>query len=511
MKKILFIIISFFVVGRFVEAETFFEGKFINGEYVNKEINGINYYMTMQYIKDSKGNIVYCIEPFVDFSEGKSYVSYIGDLKSYKNLSKEQKRKIELITYYGYGYNNRKDDKWYVITQYLVWKTVDNNADIYFTKTLNGKRIDKYKNEIKQLLNDVDGHDITPFFVKKYTVNYGKDLIISEVGNNYEVIESDFEYKLDGDLKILKVLNNGTIKLKKKSNIYNDKIAIFDSSNSQDLIRPGNIENNILLIDLKVTSGDITLDIKDDDSVYTIESDFTNTCYEIDNGSEVIEKICTGDEPVIYRTLKLPYGSYTIKQVSVGVGYKDDIKTYKVEISDKDEHPVLVLYNYLLKNKIEIIKRYCKNNICNFEFDALFKVYDKYNNLVDEIVTDDNGYTSITLGYGSYNVEQVRGLQNYSLEKSFMDKIVDEVTVYRHELYNYFIGKEPVIIEKEDPVPEKIDEYLENPESNEDIYEVVEDIPSPPNTRVDKKGFFWNLKSFFRRIFEVIFDNSYII
>lgn len=510
MKKLLFILISFFVVGRFVNAETFFEGNYISGEYINKEINGVTYYMTMQYIKDSRGNIVYCLEPFVTFSEGKSYVSYVGDLSGYKNLSKEQKRKIELITYYGYGYDNRKTDKWYVVTQYLVWKTVDSDANVYFTKTLNGKKIDKYSKEMEEVLKDVEEHNFIPSFVKNYSVNYGSDLIISQLNTDYEIISSDYEYKINNGLSISNVFESGNIKVRKKSNKYENKIAIFDSTKSQDLIRPGNIENNIMNINVEVTKGDITLDIKNDYSVYTIESDFSNTCYEISKNNDIVDKICTSKDPIVYKTNDLPFGNYVVKQVSVGLGYKKDVNVYNVSIDNSNSHPKLVLYNYLLKNKIEIIKRACRNDACNYESDALFQVYDKNKNLIMDLITDNNGYTSITLGYGSYEIIQKNGIHNYTLEKPFVDKIVDEITLHKHELYNYYIKKEPGFVEDVEPMPDKV-EILEEPKEEEQKEEFIDEIPLPPDTRVDKKGFFEKIIIFFKKIFKVIFDNSYII
>ena len=153
MKKILFIIFLFISIGR-VDALNFYEGDFITGEYINKVDGNKTYYMTMQYIHDGNGNIVYCIEPFTKFYENYNY--QLTD--PYLNYDSNTLRRVELLSYYGYGYKNRTDIKWYVITQYLIWKSVSNN-DIYFTDKLNGRRIDKYQVEINELNNDVNGHD----------------------------------------------------------------------------------------------------------------------------------------------------------------------------------------------------------------------------------------------------------------------------------------------------------------------------------------------------------------
>lgn len=467
IKNIIFCLSIFFVVIGIVKAETFYEGSYISGEYINKVINGKTYYMTMQFIKDSNGNIVYCLEPFVTFEEGKSYSKYDGDLGGYKNLSDDQNRRISLIIYYGYGYGDRISSKWYVITQYLLWNVVDSNADIYFTDSLNGKKITKYVSEQKELLRDVDEHDEIPSFVKDYTIGYKQDFLINGLTKNYEIVSSDFAYGYNssGNLIVSNVLSSGNITLKKISNYYDNKVTIYDSKNSQDLIKPGNIDNSLLNVGINVNKGNITLDIRDDDSVYTIESDFSDTCYEIIHNNNVIDTVCTGDEELIYRTNDLGYGDYQVKQISVGKGYLFDTNIYDIRIDDENSSPSVILYNKLLKNHIQIIKKACFKDICEYEGDAIFEIYDRNHNLIKELITDNNGYSSITLGYGNYMVKQINGLDGYTLSDSFNMMIVDETTEHVKELYNYYIEKEDEEVKGENlEIPDtKVDfnvEYL---------------------------------------------------
>lgn len=470
MKKIIGIFIlvcGFLVCGVFANAETFIEGNFINGEYVNKVKNNKTYYMTMQFIKDSKGRIVYCLEPFNDFKTGQSYKEYVGDWTNYNYLSKEQKRKIELTIYYGYGYGGRTQDKWYVITQYLIWQIIDPEANIYFTSTLNGKRIEKYNLEINELLKDVSNHDETPSFVHDYELNYKDNLEIKDLNNEYSIIKSDYDYVIDNNgFRILNLGNSGSIRIKKNSNYYDGMVVIYDSNTSQDLIRPGNVNNLEYLINVKVNKGDITLDIKDDKSIYTIESDFSNTCYEIRDGYNVLDKVCTGDKSLIYKSIELRYGEYTIVQTSYGKGYKEDKKEYKVVISESNEHPVVNLYNQLIKNEIEILKYACKNDICGFEKGAVFEIRDVKGNIVKELETKENGYASLKIGYGSYFITQKKGNEGYTLASQYKEKIVDEVSTHKKELYNYYIEVEDELIPEEEivelPPATKVDNKFGN-------------------------------------------------
>lgn len=468
LRKIIFCCLCFGMFFGITKAETFYEGDYISGEYINKVIDGKTYYMTLQYIKDNSGNIVYCLEPFVKFVDGKSYTEYTGDLVGYDKLTNEQKRKISLIIYYGYGYGDRTDSKWYVVTQYLVWKTVDSNANIYFTKTLNGKKIDKYLDEQNIILNDVVWHDIVPEFVGNYVVDYGDNISFNGLNRDYiiEGINYYYEYDTNGYLTIKDVRDSSSFSVKKVSNYYSGDVVIYDSVNSQDVIRPGNVINNSMEMSIDVRKGDITLDIRDDDTVYTVESDFSDTCYDLYKDNEIISSVCTDDQPIIYKTDYLKYGEYVIKQRSVGKGYIKDMNEYKVIIDENNKNPEIVLYNKLLRNNIEINKYYCIDNNCQYEEDAHFEVYDKNNKLVDTIITDNMGYGKSLLGYGSYNIKQVKGKENYTLNEEYWEKIVDEESSHYRILYDHYIEEE-----KEEEVLGEI--------------EVIPEIVDIPDTKVD--------------------------
>ncbi len=460
MKKIIFCFVLLFMGMKFIYAESFVEGKFINGEYVSKVKNGVTHYLTMQFIKDSQGRVVYCLEPYITFQEGDDYQEYEWDLSSYNKLSELQRRNIELIAYYGYGYEGRTSNKWYVITQVLIWKAVDVNENIYFTNKLNGSKISKYESEMEEILNDVRNHDNIPNISSNYSVNLGESISINRLDSSYELVSNPFESSFQNDLIIHNVTHDGIIEYKKKSNYYQDKIALYVSDSNQDLLRPGNINNPSYNVSIHVTKGDITLDIRDDHSYYTVESDLKDTCYEIYNDvGETIRKVCTSSEPLVYQKNELPYGEYTVKQISHGVGYVKDNHVYKVVVNQKNEHPSVILYNQLLKNTIVLTKYACYVDDCLFEKDAKFHVFDKNHKLVTTMMTDKNGVDSIVLGYGTYYFHQVQGLKDYSFVDDFQDKIVDETSKHEHILYNML---------------------LEEPKENGEVLEEV----LPPDTRV---------------------------
>lgn len=476
MKKILlivFTIFAFFSVMEMSHAETFVEGKYINGEYIGKDKNGKHYYATMQFIQDKNGNIVYCLEPFVDFMNNGNYNEL--EFSNYDKLNADQKRRIELLAYYGYGYGDRTDERWYAITQYLIWNTVDTKAKFYFTSTLNGKKIDKYREDVIALENDADNHDYEEGSQLHYFINYKENLELPFLNKNtFEVVESSYKYiQNENGVFISEIEESGKIAYKKISNYYQDKIRIYDSSDNQDLIKPGNVLNPLKNIEVKVQKGTIALDIRKDDSVYTVESDFTNTCYEILKFDSLMETVCTSEDELFYETEYLNYGEYTVRQISHGVGYKADENVYTFWVDDNNQRQVVMLKNMLIKNDIEIMKYACKDDVCSSEIGAKFEVLDKNGSLVRTIETNKDGYGSLQVGYGTYLVQQIEGVEGYSLVGDYKEKIIDEVSKHEKTLYNRYIVTEAP---REPEEPELLGEEI--PIDDEEVI-------LPPKTSVD--------------------------
>lgn len=442
IKRILFIFIILLSIN-IVKAEQFKKGEYIEGEYIKMVSKDTSKYLTVQIIRDSNDNFVYCIEPFILVDENETnYTMYEKDLTNYNNLTEEQKRKVSLIAYYGYGYKDRMTKKWYAITQILIWRTVNPESEFYFTDTSNGNKIDKYTGHINEILTDVNRHDSPPTFIKDYIANYKEDLVIDNYKDEYS-IKTNYDYSFsNGDLIINQIETNGTIEFEKSNKRVRD-VIIYESENSQDLMRAGNVINKKYIINVKVNSGTLTLDIrKDKSNIYTIESDFSNTCYEILNKETKVDQVCTSNNDLVYKTNQLPYGEYVIKQVNIGKGYESDLKEYHVTIDENNKETILVLDNKLIKNEIELVKYYCQKETCFFEENAIFNVYDTNNNLVDSIITDAQGYGSVEVGYGNYTIIQESGIKDYTFVSEYIENITNSNDKYYKELYNYYIEEE---------------------------------------------------------------------
>ena len=512
MKRIILIIytiISLTFISSTIKAEDFYEAEYIDS-YVKKVKNGKTYYLQMQVLREKEGNkLVYCLEPFEFFEENTPY-NKITNIYDYK-LSKEQIEKIEKIAYYGYGYlpRNRRTYSWYIVTQVLIWQEVDKEADIFFTKTLNGERDDeKYKSMINELKLDISIEGILSRPNREYKVESGKDLNIPLGSRYYNIVSSDYDYNQTSlGLDIYNITRNGEIKAIENANSITDgNTLIFESVGTQDILIAGIPNDRAINVSIKILKGDITLNINKDNDIYTKEAKFDNTCYIIKNSNgEEIEKVCVKDKTT-YKTNEIPYGNYTIEQISNGIGYIKDNNIYEVSIDENNPHPIVNLDNKLIKNKIDINKKYCKNNICSYEKEATFEVYDINNDLVGTYKTDNKGNLSINLGYGHYIIIQKEGLAGYELSESIEDFIKDNITLHYYELYDNYVEEkqieppveEKVILEKEEIKTEPIiiteekviTEIVEVTKEVPIIQEVIKEVPiieeMPPNTSVYK-------------------------
>ncbi len=524
MKKIYILVIfmCLLFVHNNVKAEDFYEGSYFN-TYVNKVKNNVTYYMTMQTIRDRDNNnkVIYCLEPFKTFASNVSF-NKISNFSDY-SLSNGQMERIEKLAYYGFGYapKNRNTYDWYAVTQVLIWKVIEPNADIYFTDSLNGLRNDnKYLNEISELLQDVNNNGYWLNLNNNYDVVYGRGLSIS-LNKYYEIVDSNMNYTYENNvLKINDIKEDGYVSIREKANKeYTGEGIIYDTENNQDLYLPGLIRNKVFKINVHVIKGDITLDIRKDKTTYSVDASFDNTCYGIYKEDSFVQKVCANDE-YKYKTGLLEPGDYSIRQISNGEGYMKDEHIYSVSITENNLHPLVILSNKIKSNKVNIIKKYCDKDRCSLEGGASFEVYNSNNSLVNVYNTDNIGKLGIELGYGRYQIIQVNGKDGYDLVDSFQVFINDEKEYIYYELIDNkkeeYQKREPIIDDDEEEEPvvdtdnkeEIIDEVIEE--------EIVEEVPlvieekndeelTPPDTGVVYvfKGNKW-VKVVFNAIWDIM-------
>lgn len=147
-----------------------------------------------------------------------TYTSYTSDYADILNISEEVWKEISLIAYYGYGYENHTEDYWYYITQMMIWREVEPDAQFYFTKTLGGENdLTLYALEIEEIESLVNEHYITPKF-EKIEVMLGETKSFKDENDclsNYEVVDDNI--KINGNELVVTgdIVGSKSVTLKK--------------------------------------------------------------------------------------------------------------------------------------------------------------------------------------------------------------------------------------------------------------------------------------------------------
>lgn len=141
-----------------------------------------------------------------------------------------------------------------------------------------------------------------------------------------------------------------------------------------------------------------------------------------------------------------PVGTYTVKETAAPTGYllnQEWKQTFSVTTSKKDHS-----FTYeagtgcpeeVISGKIQITKKIVNtvDNLSAAEAGAKFSVTDKNGNLIDTIITGDNGVgTSKALPYGTYTVKQISGQAGTVLAESWSVTINEHGKIYEYSKEN---------------------------------------------------------------------------
>ncbi len=416
-----------------VHAETasFYEGEYIDGIYMNKYqySTKTTFYQKARFFRKSGTNeFTYCIEPFSFFEDNQNYESTVNPY----NLTKNQIDRISKIAYFGYGYKGHTSSKWYAITQMMIWQASDSSGDYYFTDSLNGKRVNYYTNEIAEINNLIEEYNRLPSIAnKEYRIVEGHELILHDYNNvlrSYQIDSNEvtimdnflrFENPQEGEY---------TFNLSRNENNYKKPLIFYQSKNSQNLIKTGDLNkiNTTLkvkvvktsLLIVKVDKDTMTVtpsgNAKLDGAIYTIYDSNMNEIgdYEIRNN-----QILTGN---------LNFGKYYVKEKSPGTGYTLDENIYEANIDIENTNAELILANEVIKKKIIIEKQYGEGNNFTAEKNIDFDIFNSKGDLVKTISTNDQGIVEIILPYGEYTFVQKNSTKGYKKVEPFKINITNQ-------------------------------------------------------------------------------------
>lgn len=447
MKKIINIFILFILFMGGVEAKSKF---YINGKFSDtyihiksgKEAYNGNMY---KYVRED-GKLVYCIEPFKLIKPNVYYEEYEYNSDLF-NISEEVLNKINLISYYGYGFYNHDSIEWYIATQALIWKSLG-VEEIFFTDSSNNK-VNKYEAEINEINSLVDKHLKKPSFSGlhfEYSSNRQYEIYdTNDVLSNYEIKESNIESKIINNKLIIDTKEDGiyNITFIKKSPI-DTNYKLYYLSGAQALISPGKLNDITFNITIEVNSGNIIINKFDSESEERIEATLKGAIYGIYNDSGLIAEITT-DESGVATFKNLELGNYYVKELKPSEGYELDTNIYYVNLTKENKSALINSYEKIIKAEVILNKYYVDGDNYTKEDDAIFELYNSKIELVETFKTE-NGSAKKTIPFGEYYLVQIKGKDGYS----FIDKFKISINEKRKYVFELYDKREVLVVDVPD-------------------------------------------------------------
>lgn len=433
--------------------------------YVSKTKNNVERSELVQvYHRSSDGAIVYCIEPGVDFSSTNTITGYDNNQASITGMTQDEWNRINLIAYYGYGYGNHTDPKWYAITQYEIWKAYPLGWDTYWVDSFHGNRISQFESESNELLNLVNNHYKRPSFNNQTITGVVNDEIMltdtNGVLNNYEVnISNNASFRKDGNNLYVKLneVGNVDISFSKNSARFGRTSIAYVASGVQNLLLAGNLDPVFANVKINSIGGKVTINKIDKDTLkMTPQGDalLKGAIYGVYlNDGTKITTITTNDNGVATSVILPKQGKYYLQEEKASIGYELDDTKYYFDITKDNLYPIVTTYEKVIERDVKIFKVFAsdKTGILTGEKNISFDVYLKSNNKkIDTITTDNKGLATIKLPYGTYILKQINSTENYYKVDDF-EIVINENTdeVYYKLLSNSEIKAKLKLVKKD--------------------------------------------------------------
>ena len=415
-------IILFGILNVHAETTNFYEGEYIDNIYQTKYDTNtkIKYYQKARFFRRSSDNQpAYCLEPFNMF-KNTTYSSTITP----RNLSNEQINRIKKLIYYGYGYANHTDNKWYAITQLMIWQTAEPKGNYYFTDKLNGNMINQFTEEISEINNLIEKNNIKPSIINQdYYFIENTTNKITDINNVINQYKTNDKFIIDGNNIIINLPKGDyDIPLYKNNTNHNKPILFYQAENTQNLVNLGDIENEEYHLKVHIINTKIQI-TKIDEDTNSIEpssnsASLDGAIYELtDSNNNIVSKLEIKNN--IAEINNMPFGTYYLKEIKAGTGYTLNNEINKITISKDNPTIDLILKNKIIEKNITINKQYGSNNNFQSEKDISFEIYNEKNNLVKKITTNENGSCEIILPYGKYTIKQINSTSGYTKVEPF--------------------------------------------------------------------------------------------
>lgn len=394
--------------------------------YYDENLGRDRFLYAEKYIFEDR--VAYCLEL------GKNINSNLYDFTTSLEMSgikEEDLEYIKLVSYYGYDYPGHNTDKYYMATQELIWKRLSNNVKVSWVRNLNPSDKIDVSSEKENILMLVDYHQKKPSFAgMELEVTLGQEKVLLD--NNRVLM--DFE---SNDENVVLAANNliltenfrgNEVVLRRKT--YNDNLFfVYINGVSQKMLSTGMVDEIKVRFKTKLIGGSLTIHKLDKDTggdVPVGDASLEGTVYELyDDNNALVDTLIIGKKEKIS---DLPLGKYYLKEKKAGEGYLLDDKVYDIEITSDNLDIAIDVYDEVIKRRVNIFKVFASDEtgILTGEGNITFEIYDRSGNLYDKVTTDDDGYTSIVLPYGTYIFKQMNVTEGYEKIDDFEVSILED-------------------------------------------------------------------------------------
>lgn len=371
----------------------------------NEELN-----IAMKKYTDSNLDPLYSLNPLKSFNWD-SYNIY-ENYESNPLLSIEKWQRASDIAFYGYNYQNRTELKWYIITQYLIWKDYLPSSELYFIDE-NNQKINPYEKEIKELTQDLNNKNVFPsFYTGSTTTVYPNDTLDyidqNKVLNNFHVTyEMTDKLVVKDNSLTLTPVKTGLYYLKftPKENISSLSKLYYKDDNI--LINRGNINLKTRNMPIYINKGKLLFSCSYTDNRRL--NPVPGVVMEIYKSDKTLYTTVTSNKygEITFKTI--PEGTYTYKNIFVPDGFTEKFNTGTFTIN-QTALSTGQGFNVLKKNLT------IKNN-SSFKN---FQIYNSYEDVIKEITLNKDEEITLEMLYDTYKIkskDNIEGLNslNYSL------------------------------------------------------------------------------------------------
>ena len=400
--------------------------EYISNIYIKKvKPDGYTKYQQARFIRRSEDNkFVYCLQPYTDIDNNLPYYDVIReDYARVLGFSEEQWERISLLAYYGYQYDQNGYDhsaqKWYVITQVMIWRTTNPESDIFFTDSLNGNRVSKFDSEIAEMERLVANHYKQPSLQSGVVLPIGQTVELNDSNNVLN------EYKITGSNNVTASINgntlsvtansigDGSITFEKKATKYELPPIVYFSDHSQNVMRVGSYDPVKAKFTLKVIGGRVTpskVDVETRTNTPQGEAKLGGAVYGIYkvDGTR-IGSVTTKEDGTNTSDYLPEIGRFYLLEEKASEGYLLDSNKYYFEITEDNLNPTVQVFEQVIKLDFEFTKVYASadTQIMEPEVGIKFGIYNNKGELVKEVTTDSQGIFRFTLPYGTYTIKQL--------------------------------------------------------------------------------------------------------